>query len=325
MRSAAQFRDPSVAARLYAAGATEADIVELSPDLVASLDDSQVLWVDVKTAEPPAELGELLGLGDAFADVSNEEAIRRHNHTVTLTVTGLAEDADDRPEGVPVHLAVIPNVVVTLHERPIRGLADPIKAIAGDPGFGRLGSGRFAGLLLEGMLSGYRAEVERIGQANDQLEERALRERRPSELIDDVVRIRHQVSLLRRNLSGQQPVFAVLVRPIEGDAERLVGQPDSELLEHLERVLQSVDQLREELLGSFDIIQGRMTQHTNDVVRVLTVVSSVLLPSVVIAGVMGMNFQLGWFDEPSNFYLVVGAMALLAVATIVLARLRGWI
>ena len=66
-------------------------------------------------------------------------------------------------------------------------------------------------------------------------------------------------------------------------------------------------------------------QRTNDIVRVLTVVSAVLLPAVVIAGIMGMNFKPGFFDEPVYFFVVVAAMIGLAVATLVLARLKGWI
>jgi Mg2+ and Co2+ transporter CorA len=59
--------------------------------------------------------------------------------------------------------------------------------------------------------------------------------------------------------------------------------------------------------------------------RVLTVVSSVLLPSVVIAGVMGMNFQIGFFDDPANFIVVLAAMITLAVATLAVARWKRWI
>jgi magnesium transporter len=270
-------------------------------------------------------VAELLGLTDAFADLSDEESIMYQNHTVVLTVTGLVDAGDGRLEGAPVHLAALRNVVVSLHERPIRGLVHPIRAIAGDPGFGRLSAGRFVGLLLEGMLAGYRTEVERIGQVVDELDEQALRQRRPSGLIDELVGIRHQVTLLRRYLFGQQPVFGILVRRVDADAAQSIGQPDPELVERLDRVIVGVDQLREQLIGTFDIIQGRTAQHTNDVVRVLTVVSSVLLPAVVVAGVMGMNFPLGWFEDTANFFLVVGAMAALALFIVAIARVRGWI
>jgi Mg2+ and Co2+ transporter CorA len=59
--------------------------------------------------------------------------------------------------------------------------------------------------------------------------------------------------------------------------------------------------------------------------RALTVVSAVLLPAVVLAGIMGMNFDLPFFDDPKNFWLVVAAMPAFAVLILAVARFRGWI
>ena len=66
-------------------------------------------------------------------------------------------------------------------------------------------------------------------------------------------------------------------------------------------------------------------QRTNNVMRVLTVISSILLPAVVIAGIMGMNFKAPIFDDPANFYLVLVATAVLAISILAIARWRRWI
>ncbi|MEO8438483.1 MAG: CorA family divalent cation transporter, partial [Chloroflexota bacterium] len=77
--------------------------------------------------------------------------------------------------------------------------------------------------------------------------------------------------------------------------------------------------------GTFDIHMGRAAQDANDVMKVLTLLSAVLLPSVVLAGVMGMNFKLPFFDDAGNFWLVVGAMAVFGIGMVVAARWRHWI
>jgi Mg2+ and Co2+ transporter CorA len=87
----------------------------------------------------------------------------------------------------------------------------------------------------------------------------------------------------------------------------------------------AVEGLRDGLLGTFDIYMGRVSQRANDVMRILTLLSAVLLPAVVLAGIMGMNFKLVFFDEPSNFFLVIGTMILASAAIIVVARWRSWI
>jgi Mg2+ and Co2+ transporter CorA len=45
----------------------------------------------------------------------------------------------------------------------------------------------------------------------------------------------------------------------------------------------------------------------------------------VLAGVMGMNFQPDFFNQPSNFWVVIGAMVAMAIAILALARARRWI
>jgi Mg2+ and Co2+ transporter CorA len=59
--------------------------------------------------------------------------------------------------------------------------------------------------------------------------------------------------------------------------------------------------------------------------RALTILSAVLLPAVVLAGVMGMNFKLAFFDNPENFWLVAIGMLGMAVLVLGTARIRNWI
>jgi hypothetical protein len=40
---------------------------------------------------------------------------------------------------------------------------------------------------------------------------------------------------------------------------------------------------------------------------------------------MGMNFKPGFFDDPLNFFIVIGAMVALAIAILVFARIRHWV
>ena len=104
-----------------------------------------------------------------------------------------------------------------------------------------------------------------------------------------------------------------------------LGRPWPGLIERLERALDSVENLRDLLLGTFDIHMGRAAQDANEVMKLLTLLSAVLLPSVVLAGVMGMNFKLSIFDDPNNFWIVVGAMVTFGVGMVVVARWRRWI
>ena len=90
-------------------------------------------------------------------------------------------------------------------------------------------------------------------------------------------------------------------------------------------VIATIEDTREMLLGSFDILMSRTGQRTNDVMKVLTIASVVILPSTLIAGVLGMNFHPAFFDSPNLFWAAIGLMGLLICATLVAARRMRWI
>jgi magnesium transporter len=59
--------------------------------------------------------------------------------------------------------------------------------------------------------------------------------------------------------------------------------------------------------------------------KLLTLVTVILLPASVLAGVMGMNFQVGLFDLAWMFWTVIAAMLGIAVLVLAVARHRSWI
>ena len=94
------------------------------------------------------------------------------------------------------------------------------------------------------------------------------------------------------------------------------------------RVTQAVEAAREakeSTRGSFDLLVARIGQRTNDVMKLLTLVTVILLPASVLAGVMGMNFRVGFFDRVWVFWAVIAAMLGIAVMVLSIARNRSWI
>jgi magnesium transporter len=59
--------------------------------------------------------------------------------------------------------------------------------------------------------------------------------------------------------------------------------------------------------------------------KVLTLVTVILLPATVLGGIMGMNFQVGLFDQPWVFWVVIATMLGIAVLVLAVAHTRDWI
>lgn len=319
-----------VRALRFRVGAAEPERLPASELGPAPDDDAQLLWIDVRGSVDQAGLTDLearLGLDGALQRaVSEGPGIRFGDGVIHLAVTALGDARDDEPaQRVTLRMLAAPNLVVSFHEEPLPGLDEPIRIVASDPRFGRLQAGTFLGLLLDGLLDGYFREVERIERVIDRVDERALTSDDAQPILDQLVALRRRIAELRRALAPQREVFAALVRPVDPEASSPIGWPWPGLPTRLERALDAIEHARDQLLGSFDLVSTRTAERTNDVMRLLTVVSGLLLPSIVIAGVMGMNFDQPFFDEPNNFLLVVGGMVGLSLLTLGIARWRDWV
>ncbi len=280
-----------ITVRVYSVGSDQEE--ELSLEAAAErLDEGSILWVDADREETSlVEIEERLGLGDGIRSLVSRprEGLALRGHDIRLSVTCLRDTPGDAT-AVRLDILLARNVVVSIHADPVRGLTDPIDTVAEDPRFGRLDAGRFGGLLLDGILDGYDAAIEELERDIDRLDDLALRSEQREDVLGTMVELRRRIAAMRRWLAPSRAVFAALTRPID-DEPSPIGAPSVELVAHLDRTLDSIERCRNQLLGSFDIVMTRTNQRTNDVVRILTVISAVLLPSVVIAGIMGMNFQ----------------------------------
>lgn len=214
--------------------------------------------------------------------------------------------------------------VVTVHDGPSDALVHLDAVTEGETRFGAMDAAGLMAAIADEVMAGYFSLVEAIEREIDELDERALRSRPRNDILANIVELRRRIGLIRRTLAPHRIAFAALARP-EMELHEELGRPWPGLTDRLDRAVEAVENLRELLLGTFDIHMGRAAQDANEVMKVLTLLSAVLLPSVVLAGVMGMNFKLPLFDDADNFWVVVATMAIFAIVIVVAARWRRWI
>jgi Mg2+ and Co2+ transporter CorA len=251
-------------------------------------------------------------------------AYPEHIHLILMAVEPASDDDDSRLVRRAIDVIAGRNWVVTVHDGHVRAFTRFDATTEGETTLGALDAAAFLAAITDEVLADYLEVVEAMEREIDALDERALRHPRGSDVLVAIVGLRRRIGFIRRSLAPHRIAFAALARP-EMELHAELGKPWPALTDRLERALDAVENLRDLLLGTFDIHMGRSAQDTNDVMKVLTLLSAVLLPAVVLAGVMGMNFQPPFFSNPDNFWVVVGAMAALAVAILVLVRWRGWL
>ena len=324
-----------VRAHLYDSGGRDGD-VDFGPDFSVDLGKDRLLWVDVEGRDPEklAIAAKVLGLerslsGRLLKATGKPGLIQYpdHFHLILEALEvpdSLASAVDSAPVRREVDVVAGKNWVLTVHDGPVEALGRVDEATEGDTRLGALDAAGFLANIADEVIAGYFGLVDDLGREIDRLDDMALRAKPRDDILGRIVRLRRLIGVIRRSLVAHRPAFAALARP-EMELHEELGKPWPGLGDRLERAVEAVESLRDSLLGTFDIHMGRAAQQANEVMKVLTILSAVLLPSVVLAGIMGMNFQVSIFDNGNNFWLVLAGMVGTGATIVGIARLRGWI
>jgi magnesium transporter len=301
------------------------------------LDKNQVLWLDLTDAseQETAEVVEALDLGEAgglrLGDPDAKPGIEQHEGHLRVTAVAVSDaERDPERERIVVDCLLGSNWVLTAHSAEVTVL-DDFRAVAEGKGqLGLLDAPSFLATLLEWVVTSYLHAFDEIEQTLDAFDVKALGQ--PVGNPEDEIRLlgdaRRRVGRLRRTLAPHRDVFAALSHsefdPLssERSAERFVA-----LTARVDAALASARDARDGIASSFDVLIVRTEYRTNEIMKVLTLASILLLPGALLAGVAGMNvnFTTDTFAHSMLFWVVVAAIILIAMATLVFARLRRWI
>ena len=293
--------------------------------------DEQMLWIDVDSGSTDElqKLWDQLGIGDqikGFATIGERPQLVHHNGgLLQLNVFALRDDSGLDP--IALLCLVGTNWIATVHDGELDLVDKFNKPFHGETNLGALDGPAFLSLVLDWQLNGYFKTIETLHADIDRLDEELFQHSPDQDaLLNRLLSLRRRVRRLRQTLAPHRDVLGLLSHP---DSDAAVGSAAADsyqrLSKRLERALDAVDTAREMIAGSFDIFMSRTSQATNDIMKRLTIVSVLLLPAVVIAGVMGMNFKVEMFEWPWMFWVTLGLMAALATATLIVARRRNWV
>jgi magnesium transporter len=291
----------------------------------------KLLWVDVdrQSEESADAVAEAFGLDTDTREclANSKDRAVFHDRGRYIHVTTYAPDEDDEGELIALECVVGENWVVTAHDEPIPVLEEFADRVSGSGDTGSLDGPAFLAALLEWVLGSYSAAFERVEQRLEEFDIQAMRGDGEEEKdIERLVDMRKEVGTLRRALAAHRTALVSLTHPeLEALGDHASGERFVSLLERFESTVQEARDAREAIVGSFDVLIARGGHRTNEIMKVLTLTSVILLPGALIAGVMGMNFKVGLFDQTMLFWVVVGVIAAIAPVTILLAKWWSWI
>lgn len=247
------------------------------------------------------------------------------DHLFVAATVARIDPEHDRVLASELDLVIGPNYLLSIHNRPLPFVEDIKGRASQNPELVRLDSAYMLYIVLDELLEHYEGMVETLEDRIEALEERALRNDSDT-FLEDIIHLKRLVFALGRIVDQHAEVFATFLRPdfavISGDE---VVSNFRDLENRFHRLLDRCDGLREAVRGAFDIYVSHVSHRTNHVMKVLTVVSTMLLPAAIILSFFGTSFEgLPLYSETA-FWVMVGSIALVIILALLMFRRWGWL
>ncbi|KAA5533364.1 magnesium/cobalt transporter CorA [Taibaiella lutea] len=186
------------------------------------------------------------------------------------------------------------------------------------------GADYLAYCLMDAVVDDYYTVIEKLSERLERLEDEVIRKPNDSILLK-VSLIRHELMTLKRAITPVRELinsFRHSENPLVLDANRKYFK---DVYDHITLAIEYTENYREMATNLQDLYVNQVNTKMNEVMKILTVVTTILAPATVIGGVFGMNFvKIPFSDHPHGFVYTVLIMLSISVLMLLYFRKKGW-
>lgn len=313
-------------------GFNETFIMEIA-ELKSCFNSEKVSWVNVcgiHNTEVIRMVGEVFGVHAlVLEDVLNTDhrpKVEPFGDHVFFTFKMMWHDEHNKLESEQVSIIFGSSWVVSFQER--KGdIFDPIRErIRQNTGVVRAkGADFLVYRLIDVVVDNYFLIMEHIDDRLDELEERITTDMEGDHMVDikdvkrEMLRLRKSFLPLREAVGGLEKGITALITSKNHKYFKDVH-------DHLTQLSDILDGNREIISMLMDLYLANVNNRMNNVMKLLTIVSTIFIPLTFIAGIYGMNFEnmpeLAW---PWAYFVALGIMLVIAMVMLVFFRRKNWL
>jgi magnesium transporter len=291
------------------------------------------VWVDLSAPTIP----ELLILSESFSfhPLSVEDAradlqypkIEAYDGYLYVILHGIDFHAGDK--GIATHdvdFFLGANYLVTVHDGHAVSITGLAASVVRNPKLMNEGPVSLFHRLVDSMVDHYRPEIEKLEARIDELEDAVFEHPSPT-LVRDILLVKREVAGLRRVVIPQRDVVARLARRDYVDISTDMSFRFRDVFDHLVRIADDATIFQDRVTGVLDAHLTSASNRLNEVMKVLTVMSTIFMPLTLLSGLWGMNIGLPRFpgSDAAQFWWLSGIMTIVIAGMLAAFRARKWI
>lgn len=179
--------------------------------------------------------------------------------------------------------------------------------------------------ILDGLVTDYNPVLDDLDRRVDLVEDSVF-SNPTRDTLDSIFQLKKELMRVRKISAHQREMLSRLCRgefALIGDKVRIYLR---DVYDHLVRVVDLEESYRDLVTGAMDAYLSSVSNRMAEVMKVLTVISTIMMFMALVAGIYGMNFKSLWPDTEwgPGFWTVIGFMGAIAAGALYAFRRRGW-
>jgi magnesium transporter len=166
--------------------------------------------------------------------------------------------------------------------------------------------------------------LDKIGYKLDSLED-ALFEERAEDVVRDISNVKQEIISYRKIIKPERSTLRLLERRVERFLPEELELYFDDIVDAAERIWDLLDNYKEVVEALEDTNESVISHRQNRVLLLLTIVSVILLPLTLITGLFGMNVRFPGFETATAFWIICGAMLVIAGGLIAFFLRKRWL
>jgi magnesium transporter len=166
--------------------------------------------------------------------------------------------------------------------------------------------------------------LDKIGHKLDSVEDDMFEER-AEDVVRDLSNVKQEIISYRKIIKPERSTLRVLERQVERFLPEDLELYFDDIVDAAERIWDLLDNYKEVVEALEQTNESVISHRQNDVLRVLTVVTVILLPLTLITGIFGMNVHFPGFETATAFWAICGFMIGLVIGLTAFFRLKRWL
>jgi magnesium transporter len=217
------------------------------------------------------------------------------------------------------------NYLVSAHRHALPYATRALERADLNPAMLKLDSAFLLYILVDELLANYEDLCEGLEEQIEAIEERALIDDSEA-FLTDLLALKQYVFAVNRVAGQHRAVIEGFLRPdfpLPGGDKIIAYFRD--LDEHLGHLLDRLESTKESVNGAFDLYVSQVSRRTNDIMKVLAIVSTVLLPTSVILSFFGTSLLPTTIETQTGFMTMIALIVIVTIGVLMLFRHWGWI